>query len=567
GTFGQSKSFILPFLGEKTLMKHILTLLTGILFLTGISTAQVPDFVYPPEYEQHESTILTWDYNTNVDSTVANIVNAVQEHAEVQVIYYPGQVPYDTNYIRQYIIDQGATPDNLRMIPAWTETLWVRDYGPFVGYRKQIDGTYEREVIDTRYSAYNRPNDDSVPEQLADLWGMAESDLNLDFEGGNILFDGLGRAFGSRRIAWQNPQYTEEQVRQQIMDAFHLDDFVYLEPLLNCGGGIWAHVDMWMKIIDNENILISEYPDWVPDYPVIEANVQTVANLTNAFGRPYRIHRIPAPPNGNGNYPVTLNEEMRTYTNSLIMNDLVVLPSYGLALDQEAKAVYEELFPGRSIELVNASRLTVNYGAIHCITNEVPPSAFLRILHAPIREGIPYQANVDIQGRLQTDDLTTTARLHYRKIEEPMYTSVDLPVAENLSFTGVVPDLAQNDTILYYLEAHQVDGTTRFDPAMGEEAANMFWFGAPSSVGSVKRTVEVLTYPNPSTGYIQVEIDRSEVIQRVQLYSLDGRLLGTWPGQSFQLNLQIPAKIRSGLYILEIQTERGLAQSKIRLIR
>ncbi len=547
-------------------MKHVLTLLSGMLFLAGNAAGQVPDFVYPPEYELHESAILTWDYNTNVDSTVANIVNAVQEHAEVQVIYYPGQVPYDTNYIRQYIIDQGATPDNFRMVPAWTETLWVRDYGPFVGYRKQLDGSYEREVIDTRYSAYNRPNDDSVPEQLADLWGMAESDLNLDFEGGNILFDGLGRAFGSRRIAWQNPQYTEEQVRQQIMDAFHLDDFVYLEPLLNCGGGIWAHVDMWMKIIDNENILISEYPDWVPDYPVIEANVQTVANLTNAFGRPYRIHRIPAPPNGNGNYPVTLNEEMRTYTNSLIMNDLVVVPSYGLALDQEAKAVYQELFPGRSIELVNASRLTVNYGAIHCITNEVPPAAFLRILHAPIRDGIPYQASVNIQGRLQTDDLATSVKLHYRKVEESMYASIDVSVDENLNFGEVLTGLSQNDTILYYLEATQVDGTTRFDPAMGEDAANRFWFAAPSSTNRTIPSVEAVVYPNPTQGWVQVAVGQNEKIQHVQLFNLDGRRLETWSGSSNQLDLQIPTALRAGLYILEIQTEGGLAQRKIRLV-
>ncbi|MEM1220967.1 MAG: agmatine deiminase family protein [Bacteroidota bacterium] len=548
-------------------MKHYLPLLLGALLLSGQAFAQVPDFVYPPEYELHESTILTWDYNSNVDSTVANIVDAVQEHAEVLLIYYPGQVPYDTNYIRQYIIDQGASPDNFRMIPAWTETLWVRDYGPFVGYCKQMDGSYEREVIDTRYSAYNRPNDDSVPEQLADLWGIPETDLNLDFEGGNILFDGLGRAFGSRRIAWQNPQYTEEQVRQQIMDAFHLDDFVYLEPLLNCGGGIWAHVDMWMKIIDHENILVSEYPDWVPDYPVLEANVQTVANLTNALGRPYRIHRIPAPPNGNGSYPVTLNEEMRTYTNSLIMNDLVVVPSYGLPLDQEAKAIYEELFPGRSIELVNASRLTVNYGAIHCITNEVPPASFLRILHAPIREGIPYQEDVLIQGRLQTDEPATSLTLYYRKIDEPGYTSVELPVEANLSFSGLVPNLAVSDTVRYYLEASHTDGTSRYDPAMGEAAANTFWFGAPASTHFLSPEVEAIVYPNPSGGQIHVEVAGAEIIEQVQLYQLDGRLLKAWNGASAPLNLQIPPSIRSGLYILEIQTEEGLARRKIRLVR
>jgi agmatine deiminase len=58
----------------------------------------------------------------------------------------------------------------------------------------------------------------------------------------------------------------------------------------------------------------------------------------------------------------------RTYTNSLAVNDVVLVPYYSDSMDglQEALKVFEEAYPGRAIIPIEASPLIQLNGSIHC---------------------------------------------------------------------------------------------------------------------------------------------------------------------------------------------------------
>jgi hypothetical protein len=52
-----------------------------------------------------------------------------------------------------------------------------------------------------------------------------------------------------------------------------------------------------MRIIDEETIIIGEYPEGVSDGPQINANIEYLnEEVKTAFGHSYRIIRIPMPP-------------------------------------------------------------------------------------------------------------------------------------------------------------------------------------------------------------------------------------------------------------------------------
>lgn len=212
--------------------------------------------ISPAEHEKNEGVLLAWDYNSQRDSVVANIAEAVQSTAKSRIIYYPGPAPVDTAEIRQYLLEHGVGCNNVHFMPGRTETPWIRDYGPFTAYGDFGEGI-ERYMMDAGYGDYGQPMDAPIPSQIAGYWNMQLIDIPLEFEEGNILLDGLKNGFTSTRVLDQNPAYSESGLADMLSDYFSTENFIFLEEPGNSGGDIWGHVDRYIKIIDYETILIN----------------------------------------------------------------------------------------------------------------------------------------------------------------------------------------------------------------------------------------------------------------------------------------------------------------------
>jgi len=148
-------------------MRTYLLISFMLLFNAGV-IAQLA-VVNPAEFEKNEGVLLVWDYSNSRDSITANIARHAQKEGKVWIIYYPGQAPADTAQIKDYLLSRGVTVENLFFIPGWTETLWIRDFGPLSAYASFGKGL-RRFMYDPGYSAYGRPKDDSIPHQLARQW-------------------------------------------------------------------------------------------------------------------------------------------------------------------------------------------------------------------------------------------------------------------------------------------------------------------------------------------------------------------------------------------------------------
>ena len=93
-----------------------------------------------------------------------------------------------------------------------------------------------------------------------------------------------------------------------------------------------------------------------------------LANETNGAGRPFNIVRMPMPSYNNG---ITY-----TYINSLIVNNKVLVPIYGIstefANDDSVLALYETIMPGVEAVGFDCNQIIPANGAIHCIAMKVP---------------------------------------------------------------------------------------------------------------------------------------------------------------------------------------------------
>jgi agmatine deiminase len=61
-----------------------------------------------------------------------------------------------------------------------------------------------------------------------------------------------------------------------------------------------------------------------------------------------------------------------SYANFYIANDLVLLPAYDPARDEEARITLESLFPTRDVIAINCTDLVWGLGAFHCVTQQWP---------------------------------------------------------------------------------------------------------------------------------------------------------------------------------------------------
>jgi hypothetical protein len=59
-----------------------------------------------------------------------------------------------------------------------------------------------------------------------------------------------------------------------------------------------------MKLLDEETLLVWQYPNGAADGPQIELNLQyALNNFQTKYGRPFNMVRIPMPPDALGRYP------------------------------------------------------------------------------------------------------------------------------------------------------------------------------------------------------------------------------------------------------------------------
>ncbi|MFZ2989979.1 agmatine deiminase family protein, partial [Ideonella sp.] len=245
-----------------------------------------------------------------------------------------------------------------------TDTVWLRDYGPNFIHDPAGSGW---GVVDFHYYD-SRPADDDTPLIVAGAAGALVVDRQradrVYTEGGNINTDGAGAVLYSTRTYGKNNGVPTATIDARIASAFNAPQRVVLQdPVLDATG----HVDMFSKIVGPQTVLVAQYDADEFDHARLEANAALLAAATNGSGQPWQVVRIRQP---DVYYDGLVNPVIRTYTNSLIVNDRVIVPVYGIADDADALAIYAALFPTKTIVPLNASAIITSAGAWHCVTME-----------------------------------------------------------------------------------------------------------------------------------------------------------------------------------------------------
>ncbi|MBN1552198.1 agmatine deiminase family protein [bacterium] len=314
-----------------------------------------PEIQYPqsrvlqsiPEWERVDGVIITWKWFDDYFTSLA------AEFVQVGKCWIVVDNAYQQTTVTAHLVANGVPLGNIEFLLFATNTCWLVDYAPFF---LNVDGNLEM----ADHSYYGRPLDDAFPINLGNEWGIPYYTSDLRIEGGNFIADGTGICFITDQVYTQNEGHlTPDEVNQRLQDYCGCSTIEVMEKLNDWTG----HIDMFAKLLDIDTFLIGQYEPGDPEYTVLENNAAFVAGLTSGAGGPYEIVRIPMPGD-----PALY----QTYTNSLIVNDNVFVPTYNDPGDAEALLIYQSAMPGKTVIGVNSLEPIAYGGAIHCTTKTVP---------------------------------------------------------------------------------------------------------------------------------------------------------------------------------------------------
>jgi len=475
------------------------------------------------EWEEVEYLVVSWDPSFQnilrqivaVGVTECKVIIATQDEAGVSAFL------------------NGIDLTNVVFLNVPSNSIWIRDYSGNTVYTNDVE---ERALVDWIYNR-PRPFDNTMPSAHAAQVGVplyiTDSGANdLVNTGGNFMSDGLGNAFASELVLEENAAgnpfgvtaKTEDQVDNIMENYMGISNYIKM-PVLPFDG--IHHIDMHMKLLNEETLLVSRYPAGVADGPQIEANIDYVLdNFVSPFGTPYKVEWIDAPPSEAGNYPDT-GGAYRTYSNALIVNKSILVPIYRPEVDAPALALYEELMPGYNIVGIDVDDfeepLIESSGALHCITHTIGVANPLLIVHQPVKAA-PAGSTVTINATIKHNSGISSATVLWREKGTVAFTETPMTPADDNSWTANIPVDAEGTDVEYYIRAQASSGKVLTRPIVAPQG---FWTIKSEVLSAEDWAAKNISspYPNPATDKVHFNLNQVDGPVHVSITNVLGQHL------------------------------------------
>ena len=450
------------------------------------------------EWEEAQGYIVTW---TSYTSMLREIVRYGKQECRMYIVTgNAGNVITDLQ-------NNGIDTSNITFLNAPYNSVWIRDYGQNCVYLNNVDSL---AFVDWIYNR-PRPKDDTIAESLArnlqvPVYHTTQAPYDLVNTGGNWMSDGMGTAFASKLILNDNKtsagfgvNHTEAEIDTIIKNFMGVDRYIKMETLPYDG---IHHIDMHMKLLDEETLIVGEYPTGVADGPQIEANLQYVlANHKTPFGTDYRVIRIPMP-SDNGQWPSGFGDYF-TYANASFINKTIIVPTYNISTDTTALRIWREACPGYKVVGINSTSSISASGALHCITHEIGVIDPLLITHQRLRDTYnttnPYMVTAKIHHRSGIQ----SAALYYTTDTNQAYQSMPMIDVFGDHYEAYLPAQPAGTEVFYYIQAQANSGKQQVRPIVAPTGFYNFHVlgttGVPTTDNRQLTTVGEI-FPNPSRG-------------------------------------------------------------------
>lgn len=242
---------------------------------------------------------------------------------------------------------EGKIPDDI-ILEADVADIWIRDFGT-IDTKTEVKFDFKPQylTIDDSIWINDSYNDWFATKNLS----SKKSDLILD--GGNLVFNGENKAVTTVRIFEDNPQYSESEIDSMLKELLQVTEIAYLPEE---EGDITGHSDGMVMWAESDKLLVNEYEE--------PFRSQVLLELEKSFSD-IEIIEI----------PYVLHDELWKdwpsacgyYLNSLVTEDYIYVPIYGLEEDQQVLDLIQS-HTSKKVVSIDASNVCFMGGSVRCLT-------------------------------------------------------------------------------------------------------------------------------------------------------------------------------------------------------
>ena len=333
---------------------------------------------WPAEWEPQEAVWISWPHREDLWQgglaelleRYADLAAAISPHAQVRINAAAGLHAG----IRTLLEKRGV--QNFRLYNHPTNDVWCRDHGPI--FTRRQDGTLQ--VADWQFNAWGGKFapwdlDNAIPARIAESLSLPRLESRLVLEGGAIEGNGEGLLLTTEAVLLnpnRNPGLDKAAVEAELHRMLGTTHVFWLGKGIE-GDDTDGHIDDMVRFVNAEAAVSIVEPDpHSPHYRNLAENNERLQDLRTPAG--HRVEIIPLPmPDPLVAKDWRLEQLPASYANFLICNRAVIVPVFMQEKnDDRALGILRECFPGKQVVGIDARRLVIEGGAIHCITQQQP---------------------------------------------------------------------------------------------------------------------------------------------------------------------------------------------------
>ena len=333
---------------------------------------------WPAEWEPMEAVWISWPHREDLwqgglqelMGIYAGLAAAIAQEAEVRI---NAAAPLH-DMIRRHLSARGV--QRFRLYDHPTNDVWCRDHGPIFVQRE--DGSMQ--IADWTFNAWGGKFapwdlDNGIPQHIAGALQLPRLSSELILEGGAIEGNGQGLLLTTEAVLLnpnRNPGMSKAEIEAELHRMLGTRSVFWLGQGIE-GDDTDGHIDDMVRFVNAEAVVsITEEDVHSPHYRILAENNERLQDLRTVDGS--RVEVVPLPmPKPLLAQDWRLEQLPASYANFLICNGAVIVPIFMQEKeDDRALGILRECFPGRRVVGIDARRLVLEGGAIHCITQQQP---------------------------------------------------------------------------------------------------------------------------------------------------------------------------------------------------
>lgn len=338
---------------------------------------------FPAEWEEQQGILLCFPHNGNdwpgkygaIQWALAEFIKKVAQHEKVYLVV--ADLKRKEN-VADLLGRATVNLHNVSFIIHRTNRSWMRDSAPVI-----IRNGKKREALHFTFNGWAKyPNhrlDQQLPQALAEeldipLTRVIHKGKPVVFEGGALEVNGKGTLITSEEcllhpnIQVRNAGFTKADYEAIFREYLGVTNTIWLGDGI-VGDDTHGHVDDLCRFVDARTILtVVETNPGHQNYRALQDNLNRLGKATLEDGSSPIIIQLPMPKD-------IIFEGIclpASYANFLILNKLVLVPTFNDAADRVALDVVAACFPDREVIGISAIDLIWGFGTLHCLSQQIP---------------------------------------------------------------------------------------------------------------------------------------------------------------------------------------------------